>query len=208
MPKRRRMIEYAKEIGAVNKSGRVNWQAVAESLAQKYEPGLLEGEPGPGVGRPKRIGFESDDDAFLSAEIEYVKITSGLSSDIEACKKISKNKFGAREYTKPVPEGGPDGKWIVGADGRVVVKWEKARFPNFFQGINPETLKRRYLAFKKLVGIRGVDMKVEIPNYRALTAQDRIVAQDLKLLRDYHAFTGQEQEVARDLKLLRGLRKK
>ena len=161
MPKKR-LREYAEEIGAVSKSGRVNWQAVAENLAQKYEPGLLEGEPGPGVGRPKSAWFGLD--AWLAAEIEHVKITNRLSSDIEACKKISKNNFlGASDHDSPVPERGPDGKLIFGADGELVLKWVKERWPNFFKGMNPETLKRRYLAWNKREGISRTRHEIRNP---------------------------------------------
>src|SRR3954447_9866687 len=112
--------KYAEEIGAV-KNGRVKWRALAESLAEKYEPELLEGEIGPRVGAPKKVGFDRDE-VFLANEIDYIKTKNRLTSDLEACTQISKNKYLARYYTTSAPERGPD--------GRVAVKRVKARHQN------------------------------------------------------------------------------
>lgn len=162
---KKRLRKYAEDIGAVDKNSRVNWHAVAENLANKYEPALLGGvPPRRRVGRPKLSGDLSDD-CWLAIEIDYVKTSDQLSIE-NACEQICKNRhirfllqFKPVDPTKPV-----------------------TTLPNPWRNIGAGTLKRRHQRWLKAEKLRQDEMKIVISDDRPY---DPEVARDLeRRLRD------------------------
>ena len=136
-----RLRKYAEEIGAVSANGRVNWRAVAETLAEIAKPELLESEPRRPVGRSRLTG-DYGDDCWLTIEIDYVKTTDNLTV-IQACKQISKNKF-----------------------IRFLLQFKPVTLPNPWVGTEPETLRGRYQRWLKAEKKRQQEMALEIRDYR------------------------------------------
>jgi hypothetical protein len=98
-----RMVEFAREIGALRSDGNPDWYMVAEDLAATYRPELISGpRSGKPVGKPPRDWFG------LCLDIDAVRRRwPGCSVD-EACQKLADG-----EHPHRVPVTALDGSQVT-----------------------------------------------------------------------------------------------
>jgi hypothetical protein len=147
---RKRLLAFAREIGAVRNDGQADWYRVCEVLAAISMPELLEEDDMTrGPGRPK------NDNELLATEVH--RVMWGLDLDVEqACAHISKGGD-APLLTAPwqlskdgVPERvNPEKRWVTRGS-----RWK---------GVKAATLVRRYYLWREDYAEHQKNFTADIP---------------------------------------------